>query len=172
MVGHGGSSAGSYLADPISPIPSHCASIVVTSTLRVNHVCPCQQRHTPWLSRWELESGATYRCMCILCHIQTKITTFVSFRHRCGCGRVLTKHCYLRAPANKDPRSSSADEKWNPALHTESSPTDAYGTIEFQGGPHPTKAQVRLKKIRHLFTWFRRSQRTHFADLDFNTVYY
>ena len=35
MVGHGGSSAGSYLADPTSPIPSHCASIVVTSTLRV-----------------------------------------------------------------------------------------------------------------------------------------
>ena len=36
MVGHGGSSAGSYLADPTSPIPSHCASIVVISTLRVN----------------------------------------------------------------------------------------------------------------------------------------
>ena len=36
MVGHGGSSAGSYLADPTSPIPSHCAPIVATSTLRVN----------------------------------------------------------------------------------------------------------------------------------------
>ena len=36
MVGHGGSSAGSYLTDPTSPIPSHCASIVMTSTLRVN----------------------------------------------------------------------------------------------------------------------------------------
>ena len=35
MVGHGGSSVGSYLADPTSPIPSDCASIVVTSTLRV-----------------------------------------------------------------------------------------------------------------------------------------
>ena len=35
MVGHGGSSAGSYLTDPTSPIPSHCASIVATSTLRV-----------------------------------------------------------------------------------------------------------------------------------------
>ena len=35
MVGHGGSSAGSYLADPTSPIPSHSASIVMTSTLRV-----------------------------------------------------------------------------------------------------------------------------------------
>ena len=35
MVGHGGSSAGSYLADPTSPILSHCASIVATSTVRV-----------------------------------------------------------------------------------------------------------------------------------------
>ena len=47
MVGHGGSSAGSYLADSTSPIPSHCASIVATSTERVdgstvlvwNHFC-------------------------------------------------------------------------------------------------------------------------------------
>ena len=37
MAGHGGSSAGSYLADPTSPIPSHCASIVATNTVRVNH---------------------------------------------------------------------------------------------------------------------------------------
>ena len=36
MVGHGGSSAGSYLTDPTSLIPSHCASIVATSTLKVN----------------------------------------------------------------------------------------------------------------------------------------
>ena len=35
MVGHGGNSAGLYLANPTSPIPSHCASIVVTNTLRV-----------------------------------------------------------------------------------------------------------------------------------------
>ena len=36
MVGHERSSAGSYLADPTSPILAHCASIVVTSTVRVN----------------------------------------------------------------------------------------------------------------------------------------
>ena len=40
----GGSSAGSYLADPTSPIPSHCASIVVTSTLRVYCTLVCLQR--------------------------------------------------------------------------------------------------------------------------------
>ena len=38
MVGHGGSSAGSYLADPTSHIPSHCASIVAASTLRVKWI--------------------------------------------------------------------------------------------------------------------------------------
>ena len=52
MVRHGGSSAGSYLADPTSPIPSHCASIVATSTVRVNSSeqiqlvyinCPCSE---------------------------------------------------------------------------------------------------------------------------------
>ena len=42
MVGHGGSSAGLYLADPTSPIPSHCASIVATSTVRVTH-CGTEQ---------------------------------------------------------------------------------------------------------------------------------
>ena len=43
MVGHGGSSAGSYLTDPTSPIPSHCASLVVASTVRVNSLwlVPC-----------------------------------------------------------------------------------------------------------------------------------
>ena len=41
MVGHGGSSAGSYLADPTFPIPSHFASVVTNSTLRVKILCPC-----------------------------------------------------------------------------------------------------------------------------------
>ena len=50
MLGHGGSSAGSYLADPTSSMPLHCAVIilfqgvavhqfVVTSTVRVNLYC-------------------------------------------------------------------------------------------------------------------------------------
>ena len=43
MVGYGGSSAGSYLADPTSAIPSHCASIVTTSTVRVKYETPCVQ---------------------------------------------------------------------------------------------------------------------------------
>ena len=46
MVGHGGSSAGSYLADTTSPITSHCAPIVVTSTLRANTTCTCSSPDT------------------------------------------------------------------------------------------------------------------------------
>ena len=44
MVGHGESSAGSYLADPTSPNPSHFASIVATSTVRVNG----ERKHKLW----------------------------------------------------------------------------------------------------------------------------
>ena len=47
MVGHGGSSAGSYLADPTSPIPSHCASIVATSIVRVNKFQPLNRYVVP-----------------------------------------------------------------------------------------------------------------------------
>ena len=35
MVGHGGSSAASYLADPTSPIPSHCAVIILFKSVPV-----------------------------------------------------------------------------------------------------------------------------------------
>ncbi|XP_055921137.1 transient receptor potential cation channel trpm isoform X4 [Eupeodes corollae] len=39
----------------------------------------------------------------------------------------------------------SPGDSWLPYKHTRAQPTDAYGTIEFQGGAHPTKAQyVRL----------------------------
>ena len=51
MVGHGESSAGSYLADPTSPIPSHCASVVMTSTVRVEFIVEAQElKHNvgPW----------------------------------------------------------------------------------------------------------------------------
>ena len=52
MLGHGGSSAGSYLADPTSPIPSHfaviilylkyrSASIVMTGYMLLGTLCIC-----------------------------------------------------------------------------------------------------------------------------------
>ena len=38
MLGHGGSSAGSYLADPTSPIPSHCAVIILLQSVAVHQL--------------------------------------------------------------------------------------------------------------------------------------
>ena len=38
MLGHGGSSAGSYLADPTSPIPSHCAVITLFQSVSVHQL--------------------------------------------------------------------------------------------------------------------------------------
>ena len=38
MLGHGGSSAGSYLADRTYPIPSHCTVIILFQSASVNNV--------------------------------------------------------------------------------------------------------------------------------------
>ncbi|KAG8229410.1 hypothetical protein J437_LFUL000931, partial [Ladona fulva] len=68
---------------------------------------------------------------------------------RCCCGQSFAYHCGKGADVGwrADP-SGSVEEHipaWSPSRHTQPSPTDAYGTIEFQGGPHPSKAQyVRL----------------------------
>ena len=64
MVGHGGSSAGSYLANPTSPIPSHCASIVTTSTLSIKTMLyfkktmVCFSHYTSVNARGEYRYGA------------------------------------------------------------------------------------------------------------------
>ncbi|XP_041371939.1 transient receptor potential cation channel subfamily M member 3-like isoform X2 [Gigantopelta aegis] len=61
---------------------------------------------------------------------------------KCCCGRNEVWH-------HKPPDSNGVkDERWHPLKHTEVKPTDAYGTIEFQGAPHPSKAQyVRLSSF-------------------------
>lgn len=58
--------------------------------------------------------------------------------HVCWCGLSKTAH-------GSNTQTANPGDAWVPAKHTQSAPTDAYGTVEFQGGPHPTKAQyVRL----------------------------
>ncbi|XP_065218711.1 transient receptor potential cation channel trpm isoform X4 [Planococcus citri] len=65
---------------------------------------------------------------------------------RCCCGLTLPLHSGTVVEQHKNADSSQEQqENWSVSRHTVASPTDAYGTIEFQGGPHPTKAQyVRL----------------------------
>lgn len=40
-------------------------------------------------------------------------------------------------------------EEWSVEKHTEQSPTDAYGVINFQGGSHSYRA-----KVSHIFEFF------------------
>ncbi|XP_029053465.1 transient receptor potential cation channel trpm isoform X2 [Osmia bicornis bicornis] len=67
---------------------------------------------------------------------------------RCCCGYSYTHHCRAGIDVQSHTASNTKEkdrEQWSPAKNTRPFPTDAYGTIEFQGGPHPTKAQyVRL----------------------------
>ncbi|RLU18437.1 hypothetical protein DMN91_008794 [Ooceraea biroi] len=78
----------------------------------------------------------------------TKFIPSAEDEHRCCCGNSYTHHCGTGADVQSYSLSSNREkdqEQWSQAKNTRSFPTDAYGTIEFQGGPHPTKAQyVRL----------------------------
>ncbi|XP_014228067.1 transient receptor potential cation channel trpm isoform X2 [Trichogramma pretiosum] len=66
----------------------------------------------------------------------------------CCCGHSYTHHCGTGADIQSYATGAAAEaerEEWTPGKNTKPLPTDAYGTIEFQGLPHPTKAQyVRL----------------------------
>ncbi|ESO06571.1 hypothetical protein HELRODRAFT_188397 [Helobdella robusta] len=63
---------------------------------------------------------------------------------RCMCGRSEAFHLDKRDKFSRgNPQYS--DQWWDVTTHTESSPTDAYGVVEFQGGSYTTKAQyIRL----------------------------
>lgn len=57
--------------------------------------------------------------------------------YRCCCGQARQTH-----PTIPGIEHGSPGDLWLPNKHTRPHATDAYGTIEFQGGAHPTKAQV------------------------------
>ncbi|XP_019118536.1 transient receptor potential cation channel subfamily M member 1 [Larimichthys crocea] len=65
--------------------------------------------------------------------------------NRCSCGQVVTQHTSI-LPGCKDDGAPLVQlevqpvERWNPLKHTQPSPTDAYGVIEFQGGGLINKA--------------------------------
>uniref|UniRef100_A0A1I7ZKB5 LSDAT_euk domain-containing protein n=1 Tax=Steinernema glaseri TaxID=37863 RepID=A0A1I7ZKB5_9BILA len=67
---------------------------------------------------------------------------------KCGCGRLKERHPeHLIAERYEEKEEDQlqphrrTSEKWSIRKHTVKSATDAHGTIEFQGGPHPYKAQ-------------------------------
>uniref|UniRef100_A0A8D3D6K1 Transient receptor potential cation channel subfamily M member 1-like n=1 Tax=Scophthalmus maximus TaxID=52904 RepID=A0A8D3D6K1_SCOMX len=63
---------------------------------------------------------------------------------RCSCGQMVAQHTILPGARDEGPPlvqlEGQAAEKWSPLKHTQTSPTDAYGVIEFQGGGHVNKA--------------------------------
>lgn len=71
---------------------------------------------------------------------------------RCCCGRLVRQHVgftaslatkYSDVKLGENPSLSSAvAEEWSVEKHTEASPCDAYGVINFQGGSHSYRAKV------------------------------
>ena len=54
---------------------------------------------------------------------------------RCHCGRLVGEHSLQASgppPAPLGPGPGRPDEEWSVELHTQASPTNAYGTIDFQ----------------------------------------
>uniref|UniRef100_A0A9J7Y518 Transient receptor potential cation channel, subfamily M, member 1a n=1 Tax=Cyprinus carpio carpio TaxID=630221 RepID=A0A9J7Y518_CYPCA len=77
------------------------------------------------------------------------ILTFSIFDNycRCCCGQLVNQHvAILPGSTNKSAEEGQGvqteppQEKWSVAKHTQATPTDAYGIIEFQGGGHVNKA--------------------------------
>ena len=67
--------------------------------------------------------------------------------HHCACGQSRSAHKSLHGdqPEQMLDAASAASSSWNVISHTISSPTDAFGTIDFLDGPHSNKAQyIRL----------------------------
>uniref|UniRef100_A0AAZ3PTT5 Transient receptor potential cation channel, subfamily M, member 3 n=1 Tax=Oncorhynchus tshawytscha TaxID=74940 RepID=A0AAZ3PTT5_ONCTS len=66
----------------------------------------------------------------------------------CCCGRLIGQHVGLPPGISSSQndkterlaKNDSLSEKWSISKHTQLSPTDAFGTIEFQGGGHSNKA--------------------------------
>ncbi|CAJ0596278.1 unnamed protein product [Cylicocyclus nassatus] len=67
---------------------------------------------------------------------------------RCGCGQLMTAHSQLalsRFSVFSQTIRVEEGTPWSIATHTQTAPTDAFGTIVFQGGAHAHKAQyIRL----------------------------
>lgn len=81
---------------------------------------------------------------------QSYIYFYFCLSSRCCCGRLIGQHVGLppgisssqNDKAERSAKNDSLSEKWSISKHTQLSPTDAFGTIEFQGGGHSNKAMV------------------------------
>lgn len=68
---------------------------------------------------------------------------------RCSCGQLVVQHSAI-AKEDATPQvqlESQPGERWSALKHTKTSPTDAFGVLEFQGGGHVNKAMVTEKNL-------------------------
>uniref|UniRef100_A0A3B4EHB9 Transient receptor potential cation channel, subfamily M, member 3 n=1 Tax=Pygocentrus nattereri TaxID=42514 RepID=A0A3B4EHB9_PYGNA len=102
----------------------------------LDSLCVSPQAQKSWIER------AFSKRECVHIIVSTKDP------HRCCCGRLIGQHVGLppSISSNQNDKSErltkndSLSEKWSISKHTQLSPTDAFGTIEFQGGGHSNKA--------------------------------
>lgn len=100
------------------------------------------------LFTYSLLSPLSQSCLCVI--YQSYIHFHSPVSSRCCCGRLIGQHVGLppgisssqNDKAERLAKNDSLSEKWSISKHTQLSPTDAFGTIEFQGGGHSNKAMV------------------------------
>lgn len=66
------------------------------------------------------------------------------FNVRCCCGRLIGDHPGVHGSWPVCQTALQRDEEWSVQKHTKTSPTDAFGTINFQDGDHTYHAKVCL----------------------------
>ncbi|XP_068523898.1 transient receptor potential cation channel subfamily M member 3 [Anas acuta] len=107
------------------------------SAKRSGNSAPAPPAQKSWIER------AFYKRECVHIIPSTKDP------HRCCCGRLIGQHVGLTPSISviqneknesRLTRNDIQSEKWSISKHTQLSPTDAFGTIEFQGGGHSNKA--------------------------------
>lgn len=114
---------------------------------------------SPSYSSSSLSSGfphisvVTLQMDAVICQSHHSPSCSPSSPSRCCCGRLIGQHVGLppgisssqNDKAERLAKNDSLSEKWSISKHTQLSPTDAFGTIEFQGGGHSNKAMVTAK---------------------------
>ncbi|XP_038640051.1 transient receptor potential cation channel subfamily M member 1a isoform X2 [Scyliorhinus canicula] len=92
-----------------------------------------QKGHKAWIEK----NFQKRDCVCIILNPKDP--------QRCCCGQLVGQHVANTptAPsseAGEEEKHVAQSEKWTPSKHTQASPTDAFGAMEFQGGGHASKA--------------------------------
>ncbi|XP_078055932.1 transient receptor potential cation channel subfamily M member 1-like [Mustelus asterias] len=92
-----------------------------------------QKGHKAWIEKHFQKRD----CICIIPNSKDP--------QRCCCGQLIGQHVSISPTASsseggEDDKQLVQSEKWTPNKHTQTSPTDAFGAMEFQGGGHASKA--------------------------------